>query len=58
MKNGSFRGALLFVLAVELAGLLLFAVWDTDKGQDAVLVNEALHSVQADWDRLEKHERT
>lgn len=57
MKNRVFRGGLFLVLAVELAALALFAVRDTDSRQDAVLVNEAVHSVQTDWGRLEEHER-
>ena len=43
----------LFALAAEAALLLGFALRDTDSAQDAVAVNEALQSVEADWGRLE-----
>lgn len=58
MKNRVFRGAMFLILAAELAALLFFAAWNPDGGQDAVLVNEVVHSVEADWGRLEEHERT
>ena len=45
----------LFALAAEAALLLGFALRDTDSAQDAVAVNEALQSVEADWGRLEGH---
>ena len=45
----------LFALAAEAALLLGFALRDTDNAQDAVAVNEALQSVEADWGRLEGH---
>lgn len=57
MKNRVFCGAMLLVLAIELAGLFFFLARDGDQGQDGVLVNEAVQSVQADWGRLEEHER-
>lgn len=57
MKNRVFRGTMFFVLAAELAVLVLFAVWDGSGEQDTVLVNDAVHSIQADWGRLEEHQR-
>ena len=57
VKNRVFRGTMFFVLAAELAVLVLFAVWDGSGEQDTVLVNDAVHSIQADWGRLEEHQR-
>lgn len=56
MKNKTFLAALLLFFAAELAALFVFAFWDTDDMQDAVAVNEALRSVQRDWEKIESHE--
>ncbi len=53
------RTMVISLLAVFLAGtavLMLLAAQDTDGRQDAVWVNEAVQSVQMNWDRLENHE--
>ncbi|MDE7297473.1 MAG: hypothetical protein K2N94_01425, partial [Lachnospiraceae bacterium] len=46
---------LLLTFAAELTALLIFAARDAGSEQDAVLVNEAVQSVQADWDAIEDH---
>lgn len=55
MKKRFFFVSLLLVFAAELAALLVFAAQDTEWVQDAVAVNEAVQSVQADWDTIERH---
>lgn len=55
MKIRAVITILLLIFAAETAGLLFFAAWDTEDLQDAVLVNEAFQSVQADWDDMEHH---
>lgn len=56
MKKRSFFTVLLLVFAAEAAALLvIFAAQDTEWVQDAVAVNEAVQSVQADWDAMERH---
>ncbi len=55
MKNRVFFGCLLFLFLTELAVLILFALPRAEKPQDAVVVNEALKTVQRDWDSLEDH---
>lgn len=56
MKKRKFIIAQIFAFAVEMMLLLALGLQDTDSPQDAVAVNEALRSVQADWDNLENHE--
>lgn len=56
MKIRTFSSILLFISILEIAALFFFAAQKTDSGQDAVLVNEALHRVQADWHDLENHQ--
>lgn len=56
MKKRTFIIAQIFILAIQLGLLLYFALQDEDGFQDTVAVNEALHSVRADWDRMESHE--
>lgn len=55
MKKRIFLVSLLLVFLAEFAVLIIFAGQDTDSLQDAVLVNEAVQSVQMDWDRIECH---
>lgn len=55
MKKCVFLISLILVFAAELGALILFAVQDTDELQDAVAVNEAIQSVQADWNAMENH---
>ncbi len=56
MKLRLFTFIILFVLAAEFAVLVYFAAGDTDYPQDTVMVNEVLHTVQAQWDNLENHQ--
>lgn len=56
LNNKTFLAALLLFFAVELAALFAFSFWDTADTQDAVAVNEALRSVQEDWEKIENHE--
>ncbi len=55
MKKRTFLTSLLIIFAVEIVVLILFAVQDTDNTQDAVLINEAVQLVQADWNTIKKH---
>lgn len=48
----------LAVFAVEVAALAFLAAGDVDQAQDAVLVNEAVQSVEADWHALHRHKNT
>lgn len=56
MKKRYFIIAQIVIIAVEAILLFGFALQDTDSAQDAVAVNQALQSVEADWGRLENHE--
>lgn len=56
MKRKTFFISLLLVFAVEMAVLIFFVMQDTDDLQNAVAVNEAVQSVQADWDSMKEHE--
>ncbi len=55
MKIRTFLTGLFLIFTVEAAVLLIFAAQDTEEVQDAVAVNEVIHSVQADWDAMETH---
>lgn len=55
MKKCTFLPILLFIFAVEIMALFIFAARDTDVIQDAVLINEAVQSVQTDWDTIGSH---
>lgn len=57
MSKRIYQGILLLAFAAELAALFLFARQDAACRQDAVAVNEALQSVQDDWDRMRGHEK-
>ncbi|HCT92588.1 MAG TPA: sensor histidine kinase [Lachnospiraceae bacterium] len=56
MKNRIFLSLLFLLFFAEAVVLFLFAFRDTDHAQDAVLVNEAVHSVQEDWNRIDSHQ--
>ncbi len=56
MKKHLFLSALSFNFVLQIAALIFFAFQRTDSTQDAVLVNEAVQTVQADWNRLEYHD--
>ena len=56
MKKRIFIIIQIFVLVIQLGLLLCFALRNEDSFQDTVAVNEALQSVRADWDRMERHE--
>lgn len=55
MKKRTFLISLLLIFLAESAALILFAGQDMDSAQNAVMVNEAVQSVQTDWSRMEKH---
>lgn len=55
MKNRVFISLLLAVFLVEAATLILLALPKADNLQDTVAVNEAVQTVQNDWDSLERH---
>lgn len=56
MKIRAFLVCLLCVLAAEAVLLFYFALRQRDSGQDAVLVNDAVWSVQQDWEDMPHHE--
>lgn len=55
MRKHIFPIAILLILLAEIAAVCLFASQDTDSLLDAVAVNEAVHSVAADWSCLDRH---
>ncbi len=55
MKHRVFLGVIVTLLLVELAALLLFAVPRREKPLDTVAVNEAVQTVERDWNSLEGH---
>lgn len=55
MKIRTFLIILMLIFASETIALIIFASKDTGNIQDAVTVNEVLHSVQEDWDMIERH---
>lgn len=54
MKKPIFLTILLLFLA-EAAALVFFAFRDMNPPQDAVLINEAIHTIQADWKQIHEH---
>lgn len=56
MKRSIFLISFLLVFVVEIAALVSFTAWDGDYGQDTVLVNEAVWSVQNNWDNLKNYQ--
>lgn len=56
MKKRIFLAFMLFIFVIEIVCLLIFAGLDIENTQDAVLVNEAVWSVQNDWNAMEKHQ--
>ncbi len=55
MKNRIVFGALLILFLIELIVLMQFAFPNTTNLQDTVAVNEAVKTVQKDWNAFEKH---
>ena len=53
MKKQIFLISMLVIFAAEIAALAAFVSDDSDFLRDAVKMNEAVHSVQEDWDRME-----
>lgn len=56
MKNRLFFCGLLLSFLLEAAVLTLLLYPDTDRAQDAVALNEAVHTVQNDWGALDEHD--
>lgn len=56
MKRHAFLIILILICAAELVALIVFAAQDIDDLQDAVAVNEAVQSVQADWSSMGIHQ--
>ncbi len=56
MRRWVFPMILVAVLAAELAALAVFAMGKEAILQDTIAVNEAVKSVQEDWDKLAEHE--
>ncbi len=55
MKSRTFLIVLLLAFIAELAVILFFTLPKADNLQDTVAVNEAVQSVQNDWEDLDKH---
>ena len=55
MKKQIFLISMLVIFAAEIAALAAFVSDDSDFLRDVVKMNEAVHSVQEDWDRMETH---
>lgn len=55
MKRNVFLALLVLIFLAELISLTVFALQDNNDLQDAVAVNEAVQSLQADWDKIEAH---
>ncbi len=55
MKKRIFFGSMISLFLLELAVLLLFAFPKEEKPYDIVAVNEAVQTVQSDWDSLGEH---
>lgn len=58
MKYKIFLFGLIFVFIAEISILFRFVNQDDDGLQDAVKVNEAVQSVEADWQKMERHKNT
>ena len=57
MKRKSCLVVLLSLTAAELGVFFWFVSRPLSVNQDMILVNEVLHSLQEDWDRLEIHKQ-
>lgn len=55
MRKRVFICSLIGVFLAEITALLFFLFKDINTAQDAVQVNEIVHSVQDDWPEMEKH---
>lgn len=55
MKKKWFLMGTIAVLFLEIIAVLVFAAAEPEYTQNAVAVNEAVQSVQADWEDLERH---
>lgn len=56
MKTRTFITCLLCILAAEAVLLFAFAFHQSDAGQDTVLVNDVVRSVQRDWEDMAHYE--
>ena len=55
MRKHVFLIGLLLMFVAEIVALIVFAAQDINNTQDAVTINEALQSVQKDWNTIETH---
>lgn len=55
MKNRIFLGGLFIIFLIEITALILFTFQKEEKLQDTVAVNEAVQTIQRDWDSFEGH---
>ena len=55
MRKRVFICSRIGVFLAEITALLFFLFKDINTAQDAVQVNEIVHSVQDDWPEMEKH---
>lgn len=55
MKKHTFLTSIIFAFIAEIIMLVIFAAKNTETRQDAVIVNEIVHSVMEDWDNIENY---
>lgn len=55
MKIRTFITSLILIFALQLSILIIYSMQNTSTAQDAVAVNEAVHSIQQDWNSIEDH---
>lgn len=55
MKKRTFLTSLILIFAAEIVALIFFTTQDTDNLQDVVAINEAVQSVQIDWNTMRNH---
>lgn len=55
MKKHIFRTSIVFAFMAEIIMLVIFAAQKAETRQDAVIINEIVHSVMDNWDSIENY---
>ena len=55
MKKRTFITSLILIFALQISILIIYSMQNTSTAQDVVAVNEAVHSIQQDWNSIEDH---
>lgn len=55
MRKRTFLTSLILIFAAEIVALIFFTTQDADNLQDVVAINEAVQSVQIDWNTMANH---